>query len=172
MTRSSRLGAIALSYLASSLVAGSILFLWLSLTISIHSGKLFLFPGAYGLKGLFVMIAVASELTAVLGLVPALPAIIYSERRGVRSFWFHAYGGALIGLGAYFLYLMVLALPDPAQVFDLLENSFVFPGYGMWLATALSGFCGGIMYWILVGRNKVVRHADLPDSSVAAVSHE
>ncbi|WP_407155653.1 hypothetical protein [Bradyrhizobium sp. STM 3557] len=161
-----------MSYLAASLVAGSILFLWLSLTISIHSGKLFLFPVSYDLKGLLIVIAVSSELAAVLGLLPALPTIIYSEQRGIRSFWFHAYGGALIGLGAYLQYLMVLALPDLAQVFDLLENSFAFPGYGMWLATALSGFCGGAMYWILVGRNKVVRRADLPDNSVAALSHE
>ena len=159
MTPVVRVFVIALSYLAASLGAGCALSLWVFFEIRLSSSELFHIPESHDLKGLIAMIAVSSQFTAVLGLAPALPAIVYSERRRVRSFWSYAYGGALIGLLSYVLYFAVLTLPEPTQALQVLRHSFAFPGWGIWLLTPFSGFSGGIVYWLVAGRNAGIQRA-------------
>jgi hypothetical protein len=105
------------------------------------------------LKLLIALITVPSEIIAVLALLPAMPVIVCSERRGIRSFWFYTYAGALTGPVSYFLYLAIIALPEPNKAIQVLADSFAFPGWGMWLITSFSGFFGGLVYWLMAGRS-------------------
>jgi len=91
------------------------------------------------------VIAVSSEFVAVLALLPTIPLIVYSERRGMRSFWFYAIAGALIGPVSFLLLTRALA------------HSFVFPGWETCLLTAFSGLFGGLIYWLMAGRSAGIR---------------
>jgi hypothetical protein len=80
------------------------------------------------------------------------------RRRGrdgpwVRSFWFYTYAGALIGPVSYLLYVGTVTLPEPNEALRVLAHSFAFPGWGIWLLTAFSGFFGGLVYWLMAGRS-------------------
>lgn len=153
---------ILLSYLVASLAAGCVLSVWLFFVVRFSSGKLLHVPGSGELSFLAASIVVSSELAAVFALWPALLAIVYSEKRRVRSFWLYAYGGALIGLLSFAIYFLVLALPEPTQVVPLLVRTFDFPVWGVWLLMMLSGFFGGAMYWLIAGRNAGIRGIGAP----------
>ena len=71
----------------------------------------------------------------------------------MRSFWFYTYAGALIGPVSYLLYVGILTLPKPNDALRVLAHSFAFPGWGIWLLTAFSGFFGGLVYWFMAGRS-------------------
>lgn len=154
-----RVLVIVLSYLLASFGAGCTSLLWLFFAIRISTSELLRIPNLLDLKGFLALIMVSTEFTAVLGLAPSLLAIVYSEHRRMRSFWFYAYGGAMIGLLSCALYLAVLTLADPAQAPPALGYFFAFPGWGMWLLSAFSGFSGGIVYWLLAGRNAGLQRA-------------
>jgi hypothetical protein len=148
-----RILLIAASYLAASFGAGCALSLGVLCVIRAQSSELLRIADSPDLKLLIAMIAVSSEFTAVLALLPAMPVIVYSERRGMRSFWFYTYTGALIGPVSYLLYLGIVTLPEPNEALRVLAHSFAFPGWGMWLLTAFSGFFGGLVYWLMAGRS-------------------
>lgn len=145
-----RILLIAGSYLCACLAAGStISLLFVGLILS-HGSFDLISPPA--LKALAAAIAVSSGFGAVLGLLPALPAIVYSERRGVRSFWFYTYGGSMIGLLSYSLFLGAFTRPEPDEVF----RGFTFPHVGVWLMVACAGFLAGLVYWLMAGRSAAV----------------
>jgi hypothetical protein len=162
MTTLIRVLVISLAYFSASLAVGCILSVWLFFAIRFSSGELLHIPDSRELKGFIGSIVVSSEFVALLGLGPALPAIVYSEKRNVWSFWFYAYGGALIGLLSFAIYSIALALPEPTQVLLRLLHSFDFPAWGMWLLTTLSGFVGGAVYWLIAGRNAGLRRVGAP----------
>jgi hypothetical protein len=146
---------VVLSYLAASLGAGCVLALWIAVLLfqDVAPHK----TDVNDMKLLMLMPVVMSESAAVLGLLPAIPAIIYSERKSVRSLWFYLYGGALVGIASYLLYLGILVSPEPGEALSVLRHSMSFPAWGMWLAVSLSGFFGGFVYWLARGRRAGVR---------------
>jgi hypothetical protein len=75
--------------------------------------------------------------------VPAVIAIVIAEMFDIRSIFYYAIGGGLIGLLAYYTADISLAL----------ENTTDIPpvGFGMQLVAA-SGIIGGFVYWLLAGR--------------------
>jgi hypothetical protein len=151
------------SYLAASLSAGCVLSLLLAMLFGPED--LLRTANLLGLKRLTAMTALFSGFSATLGLLPALAAIVYSERRGVRSFWFHTYAGALVGTMSYLLFLGILTFPEPKDTFLVLSHSLGFPAVGVWLVTTTAGFLGGLVYWVLAGRSAGilrVRPASLP----------
>src|SRR5215470_8304651 len=150
---------IAASYLAACFRAGCALLLGVLCVIHSQPSELLRIADSPDLKHLMAMIAVSSEFTAVLALLPAMPVIVYSERRGMRSFWFYTYAGALIGPVSYLLYLSIVTLPEPNEALRALASSFAFPGWGIWLLTAFSGFFGGLVYWLMAGRSAGIQRA-------------
>jgi hypothetical protein len=40
----------------------------------------------------------------------------------------------------------------------VLAHNFAFPGRGIWLLTAFSGFFGGLVYWLMAGRSADSAH--------------
>jgi hypothetical protein len=148
-----RILLIAASYLAASFVAGCAALL----------GALFVMGEPLHIASssdrglLIVMIAVSSEFTAVSALLPAMPAIAYAERRGIRSFRFYTYAGALIGPVSCVIYANIGMLPELNEALRMLANSFAFPL--LWLITAVSGFLGGLVYWLMAGRSVGIQRA-------------
>lgn len=159
MTYLVRALVISLTYLVASLAAGCAFSLWLFFVVRFSSAELLYVPGSRDLIGLAASIVVSSELVAVFSLGAALPAIVYSEKKHVRSFWPYCYGGALIGLFGFALYYLAQALPGSTQI---LLKSFEFPAWGNWLATTLSGFVGGTVYWLVAGRHAGSRSVGVP----------
>jgi hypothetical protein len=144
-----------LSYLAASLGAGCVLALWVAFLLLQDEAPHVI--SVDDMKRLMLMPVVLSVSAAVLGLLPAIPAIIYSERKSMRSLWFHLYGGALVGIAGYLLYLGILVSPEPSATLGVLRHSMSFPALGMWLAVGLSGFFGGFIYWLIRGRRAGIR---------------
>jgi hypothetical protein len=162
-----RILLIAASYLAASLGAGCALSLGMLYLSRSQSGELLRVAASPDLNILMVVIAVSSEVIAVLALLPAMPVIVYSERRGVRSFWFYAYAGALIGPMSYLLFVGISTLSEPNKALGVLAHSLAFPGWGIWLLTAFSGFFAGLIYWLMAGRSAGIQRtcATLPARS-------
>jgi hypothetical protein len=147
-----RILLIVASYLAACFGAGCALVLGVLCVIRSQSSELVRIAESPDLKHLVAMIAVSSEFIAILALLPAMPVIVYSERRGTRSFWFYTYAGALIGPVSYLLYLGIVTFPEPNEALRTLAHSFAFPGWGIWLLATFSGFFGGLVYWLMGGR--------------------
>jgi hypothetical protein len=127
--------------------------------IRAQSGEALSIPDSPEVKFLMAMIAVSSEFPAFLALLPAMPVIVYSERRGMRSFWFYTYAGALIGPVSFLLYLGIVTLPEPSKALRALARSFAFARWGIWLLTVFSGFFGGLIYWLMAGRGAGIQRA-------------
>lgn len=147
-----RILLIAASYLAACFGAGCALLVGAFCIIRAQSSEMLRIADSLDLTLLMAVIGV-SEFIAVFALLPAMPVIAYSERRGVRSFWFYTYAGALIGPLGYLLYVGVITLSDPNEALRALARSFMLPGSGIWLLTTFSGFFGGVTYWLLAGRS-------------------
>lgn len=73
-------------------------------------------------------------------LIPALIVVIVGEVARIRSWLYYLVGGGL-ALTA----IPLLARMDPATM------TYALPG--MWHVFATAGFAGGIVYWLLAGRN-------------------
>jgi hypothetical protein len=87
--------------------------------------------------------AVILSLFAVLaGALPAYVAIVYAERRSIRSAWF--YGLAGIG-AAWFTTSRLLA--------DFVQHSSLTAAVLGLLLVSFVGLLGGVTYWALAGRH-------------------
>lgn len=144
-----RLLTIVLSYLVASLVAGCVLLSSLIFVVTPIKPSV----SMRELNTLLPSILSTSMLVAALAVGPALLAIVFAEKKKIRSFWLHAYGGSLIGVVSFVVYSLALTFPDPMHVFSLLFESFTFPAWGGWLLVMFSGFFGGATYWLIAGRN-------------------
>jgi len=104
MRRYVRILIILSACLAASLAAGCVYSVVLAFPI-----EPFGLLNRRSLKGFAATAVIIGGFAAVFGVLPALPGIIVAERTGVRSFWFYGLGGALTGILAYALCVVVLA---------------------------------------------------------------
>jgi hypothetical protein len=133
--------AILLGYLAASLAAGfmySVVF-----AFEYRARADLVLPLTLGV-GLYV---------AIFALPLSILGIIYAKRANARSIFFYASGGVLVGWLSYGLYVLLLIISagttkgfmrDGGQVTFWLTLNLLFGGPGL---------IGGLVYWLVAGRN-------------------
>lgn len=94
----------------------------------------------------FVFMAISFFATGLVGAYAVLPLtalIVIGEWLNIRSIFYYALGGALIGLLAYY----------SADIAIELEATTDLPpvAFGLQLVTA-AGIVGGFVYWLIAGR--------------------
>jgi hypothetical protein len=92
----------------------------------------------------FVVSFFATSFIGATAFVPALLLIVLAEAGRMRSLLYYAAAGAAVGLASYFGSDVELRLENTTDV------SPVF--HPLQLAAA-AGIVGGLMYWLLAGRN-------------------
>ena len=92
----------------------------------------------------FVVSFVATSFAGAAAFLPALVLILFSEAMRLRSFLYYGAAGAVVGLASYF----------GSDVSSRLENTTDVPPVGNALQlAAAAGIIGGIVYWLIAGRN-------------------
>jgi hypothetical protein len=86
--------------------------------------------------------AIILSLFAVLAALPAYVAIVYAERRAIRSAWFYG----LTGLGAAWF-------PTSRLLADFVQHSSLAAAVSGLLLVSFEGLLGGPTYWALAGRH-------------------
>ena len=102
--------------------------------------------GAMGMSPLLILIfppawLVVLYVAIILTWLPTVAAALISELFSLRQLWLHGPLGAAIGAGA-FLY----ASPE-------LVGTIEGTDWADLAIVAAAGFCGGIAYWLIAGRN-------------------
>jgi hypothetical protein len=90
---------------------------------------------------------------AILALLPAILGIIYAERTGARSIFFYAAGGVFVGIVSYGLYAIVLILSAGTAKGFFGGSNAAQVTISLILLFGAPGFVGGLMYWLIAGRN-------------------
>ena len=105
--------------------------------------------GFEALGSLYMATVLASIYVGVFALLPTLPVIIYTERKGVRSPLFYGIAGAASALVAIGIYLAVflLAGAPPSEIF---RGASMLVGW--LLLFGAPGIVGGLAYWLIAGR--------------------
>jgi H+/Cl- antiporter ClcA len=92
----------------------------------------------------FVASFFATSFVGATGFVPALLLIILAEAARMRNVLYYGVAGAVVGLAAYF----------GSDVEFRLENTTdVAPAFHPLQLAAGAGIVGGLVYWLLAGRN-------------------
>lgn len=99
-----------------------------------------------GMLGVFVM---GVLLVAAFALLPALVAIVYAERTGLRSAASHALVGALVGIVAFVVYHLLMT--------GSVSKAVALFGQESWPDAIIAvpggaGLVGGMVYWSIAGR--------------------
>jgi hypothetical protein len=86
----------------------------------------------------------ATSYVGAVALLPALLLAVLAEAARIRSFLYYGVGGALIGLASFY----------GSDISSQLENTtdIVPVGHSLQLAAA-AGIVGGLVYWLIAGRN-------------------
>jgi hypothetical protein len=92
----------------------------------------------------FVVAFFATSFAGAVGFVPALLLIVLSEAVPFRSFIYYGVAGGLIGLAAYFGSDISARLEVTTDITPVAN--------GLQLAAA-AGIIGGLIYWLIAGRN-------------------
>lgn len=87
------------------------------------------------------MLALALALISAQALLPPLLLVIVGEVARIRSAIYYVVGGGL----SIALVPLLVRLGDPMQVLGLSPT--------VWQVLATAGFAGGLVYWLLAGRN-------------------
>jgi putative copper export protein len=86
----------------------------------------------------------ATSFVGAVAILPALLAIIISEAARLRSFLYYGIGGALVALASYY----------GSDISVRLENTTDVPPVNNALQlAAAAGIIGGLVYWLIAGRN-------------------
>lgn len=167
-----RIVRIAGAYVAASAAAGATLLLCVIVVGAARRGwsyeSALASPPAKGLieqaASTLSAVWLATVYVALFALLPALFAIIYTERKGVRSAIFYAAAGAVTGVVSYGLYLLLLISGSLWSMYKawsasgtgLLANlsiSDMLQFAVTWLLVfAVPGLAAGLAYWSLAGR--------------------
>ncbi len=92
----------------------------------------------------FVVSFFATSFVGAVAVVPAVVAIVIAEVARMRSFLYYGVGGALVGLASYF----------GSDISVRVENTTDMPPVSNALQlAAAAGIIGGLVYWLLAGRN-------------------
>ena len=160
---------IVFAYVAACFVAGLVIPLAGTATGALMNGSVSPFVGHLLEKGalaVLILLPVAFLLgiyVAILAFVPALAVVAYAERARVRSPLFYMAAGAVIGVGTYALYWLVLFLSVPAgtaanELVAAACSSKTFLGaLGLF---GIPGLVAGLVYWLIAGRHALL-HARL-----------
>ena len=149
MRRYVRILIILSACLAASLAAGCVYSVVLAFPI-----EPFGLLNRRSLKGFAATAVIIGGFAAVFGVLPALPGIIVAERTGVRSFWFYGLGGALTGILAYALCVVVLAWGAGSDnKWSVLAEIITVDRADAWIISAAAGLAAGLVDWLIAGRN-------------------
>jgi phosphotransferase system glucose/maltose/N-acetylglucosamine-specific IIC component len=92
----------------------------------------------------FIVSFFATSLVGAVAMLPALVVIIITEAARLRNFLYYGIGGALVGLASYYGTDISVRLENTTDVAPV--------GNALQLAAA-AGIVGGIVYWLIAGRN-------------------
>jgi len=92
----------------------------------------------------FIFSFFATSFVGAVAMLPALVLIIISEAASLRNFLYYGVGGALVGLASYYGSDISVSLENTTDVVPV--------GNALQLAAA-AGIVGGIIYWLIAGRN-------------------
>lgn len=98
-------------------------------------------PGEETLSRTFDIIQQVGALTSGLSIVPALAVIVIGEVGRIRSWLYYMFGGGLSLACVPFLARMGQA------------EAIAMPASTVWQVLATAGFAGGVVYWLIAGRN-------------------
>jgi len=92
----------------------------------------------------FIVSFFATSFVGAVAILPAAVLIVISEAARLRSFLFYGVGGALVGLASYY----------GSDISARLENTTDVPPVANALQlAAAAGIIGGLVYWLVAGRN-------------------
>jgi hypothetical protein len=92
----------------------------------------------------FIVSFFATNFVGAVAILPAMLLIVISEAARLRSFLFYGVGGALVGLASYY----------GSDISVRLENTTDVPPVANALQlVAAAGIIGGLVYWLIAGRN-------------------
>jgi hypothetical protein len=92
----------------------------------------------------FIVSFFATSFVGAVAFLPALVAIVVAEAARLRNFLYYGVGGALVGLASYYgsdISLRLENTTDVAPVANALQIA------------AAAGIIGGLVYWLIAGRN-------------------
>ena len=92
----------------------------------------------------FIVSFFATSFAGAVAMLPALLVIVIAEAARMRSFLYYGVGGALVGLASYFGTDISVRLENTTDVAPV--------GHTLQLAAA-AGIVGGLVYWLIAGRN-------------------
>ena len=92
----------------------------------------------------FIVSFFATSLVGAVAMLPALVVVVISEAARLRHFLYYGVGGALVGLSSYYGSDISVRLENTTDVAPV--------GNSLQLAAA-AGIVGGIVYWLIAGRN-------------------
>jgi phosphotransferase system glucose/maltose/N-acetylglucosamine-specific IIC component len=92
----------------------------------------------------FIVSFFATSFVGAVAMLPALVVIIISEAARLRNFLYYGVGGALVGLASYYGSDISVRLENTTDVVPV--------GNTLQLAAA-AGIVGGVVYWLIAGRN-------------------
>ena len=92
----------------------------------------------------FIVSFFATSFVGAVALLPALVVILIAEAARLRNFLYYGVGGALVGLASYFGSDISVRLENTTDVTPV--------GNTLQLAAA-AGIIGGLVYWVVAGRN-------------------
>ena len=92
----------------------------------------------------FIVSFLATSFVGAVAILPAVLLIVVSEAARLRSFLFYGVAGALVGLASYY----------GSDISVRLENTTdVAPVANALQLAAAAGIIGGLVYWLIAGRN-------------------
>jgi len=92
----------------------------------------------------FIVSFFATSLVGAVAMLPALVVVVIAEAARLRHFLYYGVGGALVGLASYYGTDISVRLENTTDVAPV--------GNSLQLAAA-AGIVGGIVYWLIAGRN-------------------
>jgi hypothetical protein len=92
----------------------------------------------------FIVSFFATSFVGAVAILPAALLIVIAEAARLRSFLYYGIGGALVGLASYY----------GSDISVRLENTTdVAPVANALQLAAAAGIIGGLVYWLIAGRN-------------------
>jgi fumarate reductase subunit D len=92
----------------------------------------------------FIISFFATSFVGAVAILPALVVVVITEAARLRHILYYGVGGALVGLASYYGSDISIRLENTTDVAPV--------GNALQLAAA-AGIVGGIVYWLIAGRN-------------------
>lgn len=99
--------------------------------------------GFDGLEAILDMIGHGALIASSLTILPALALVVIGEVARIRSALYYVLGGGAA----------MAAIPLLARFGQQATAGAADPSSGLWQVFATAGFAGGLVYWLLAGRN-------------------